>query len=291
MYRISIFSSFSSFSILFSFSSFSFSRHSLTHSYRMPFLPSSPDPKLLNTPSLRPPDCLTNKFPSFPNQTESTNPFDQMNPYQLIALKARQATKEREAKRKARLLERGSQSSGSGSSGVISSGDSSLGDGSFPRERSEWEKIQPISTSTSSSLPQVSPSLSSSSPSSESQRSQDRNAVQSVRDLNTTTNTPAQPGLEYEQHRCNGPVLSPITYKINDYHHDNQMEEEDDDADLKRLMNQAQAMLQITDNPSEPETRSKSITSRASGTVDETELGREKVLSTSALADPNSERR
>ena len=78
---------------------------------------------------------------------------------------------------------------------------------------------------------------------------------------------------------------------MNDISHDTTMEEEDDDADLKRLMNQAQAMLTISDNPPQPETRSKNITSKASGTVDDTELGREKVLGTSALADLNDERR
>jgi hypothetical protein len=214
-----------------------------------------------------------------------------MNPYQLIALKARQATKEREAKRKARLLERGSQSSGSGSSGVMGSGESSLGNGSFPRERSEWGRVQPTSTSTSSSLPQVSPSISSSSPSSESQRSQDRNAVQSVRDLTATTITPARPGLVYEQQRFNGPALSPITNETNDHHHDIQMEEEDDDADLKRLMNQAQAMLNIS--ASSPSSGSKSPDNgNDPGLLDvETELDKGKLVGTSVLSDPNDERR
>ena len=78
---------------------------------------------------------------------------------------------------------------------------------------------------------------------------------------------------------------------MNDISHDTTMEEEDDDADLKRLMNQAQAMLTISDNHSQPETGSTNISIKASGTVDETVLGREKVLGTSALPQLNDERR
>jgi len=220
-----------------------------------------------------------------------TTSIDQMNPYQLIALKARQATKEREARRKTRLLERGSQNSGSGSSGMMSSGESSLGDGSFPRERSEWGRLQ-TSTAVPSSLPQVSPTNSWPSPPSESQRSQDPHTVQTVRDLTITANTPARHGFEYDVQISNRPVPPPISNGMNDISHDTTMEEEDDDADLKRLMNQAQAMLTISDNPSQPETGSTNISiKKASGTVDETELGRERVLGTSVLPDPNNERR
>jgi hypothetical protein len=288
MYRISIFSSFSSFSILFSFSSFSFSRHSLTHSYRMPFLPSSPDPKLLNTPSLPPPDYLTNKFPSFPNQTESTTPFDQMNPYQLIALKARQATKEREARRKARLLERGSQSSGNGSSGVISSGESSLGDGSFPRERSEWGGTQPTSTSVPPSNTSPTPSTESS----ESQTSRDLHTIQSVLpSLTTATNTPARHGSEYNSQISDGPVPPLIPNGMKDMSHDPGTEEEDDDADLKRLMNQAQAMLTISTNPSSSGSKSPDKGNDQRVLDDETKLKNGKGVGISVLPDPNVERR
>jgi len=215
-----------------------------------------------------------------------------MNPYQLIALKARQATKEREAKRKAKLLERVSQnsgsSSGSGSSGMMSSGGSSFGEGSFPRERSEWNGVQ-ISTTGSPSIPSSTPSTVESS---ESQPSRGEHTVQSVIPRPTTATTPpARHGFEYDVQISDGPVPPPISNGVNDISHDTTMEEEDDDADLKRLMNQAQAMLTISDNASQPETGSKNITRKASGTVDETELGREKVLGTSALADLNDERR
>jgi len=215
---------------------------------------------------------------------------DSMNPYRLIALKAKQATKEREAKRKARLLERGSQNSGSGSSGVVSSGESFLGDGSFPRERSEWGRLQ---TSTTGSL-----SIPSSTPStvelSNSRSSGDSHTIQSVSpSLTTPPNPPGRHGFEYDVQISDGPVPPPAPNGMNDMSHDTttEEEEEDDDADLKRLMNQAQAMLTISDNPSQPETGSTNISIKANETVDETDLGREKVSSTSASADPNDERR
>jgi len=290
---------FSSFFLLFSlssfFSSFSYSLPFPTAYFipnRMPFLQSPIDAKLLKTPSLPPPDYLTSQYPSSPDQTNATTSLDQMNPYQLIALKARQATKEREAKRKARLLEWGSQNSGSGSSGVMSSGESSLGDGSFPRERSEWGRLQ-TSTTGSLSIPSSTPSTVESSESQPSRGLHDSQSVLPFASLSLThTTTPTTPSSsEYYQQISNGPVPSPMSNGMNDISHDTTMEEEDDDADLKRLMNQAQAMLTIPDNPSQPETGSRNITSKASGTVDDTELGREKVLGTSALADLNDERR
>jgi hypothetical protein len=215
-----------------------------------------------------------------------------MNPYQLIALKARQATKDREARRKARLLESSGQSSGSGSNGM-SSGASSLGDGSFPRERSEWDRVQPTSTSTPFSFPRVSPSISSSSPSSESQRSKDRNAVQSVRNLNTTTTTfPLNPVYFDQCSRIpNGPVPLPMPNGMNDISHNTTMEEEDDDADLKRLMNQAQAMLNISAIPANSESKSPDKGNDRRVLDVETELENGKVLGTSVLPDLNDERR
>jgi len=214
-----------------------------------------------------------------------------MNPYQLIALKARQATKEREAKRKAKLLERGSQNSGSGSSGVMSSGESSLGDGSFPGERSEWGRVQ-TSNMGPLSIPSSDCSTVESSESQPSRSLHDSQSIAPFPSLSLThTTTPTTPSSsEYYQQISNGPVPPPISNGMNDIFHDTTMEEEDDDADLKRLMNQAQAMLTISDNPSQPETKSTNIISKASGTVDVTELGRGKVLGTSALADPNDER-
>jgi hypothetical protein len=214
-----------------------------------------------------------------------------MNPYQLIALKARHATKEREAKRKARLLEMSSQSSGSGSCGM-SSAASSLGDGSFPRERSEWER-QPTPTSTLSSLPQVSPSITSSSSAGESQRNQDPHAVRSVRDLNnTTTTTPLNPEyFEQDSRIPNGPVPLLIPNGMNDISHNTTMEEEDDDADLKRLMNQAQAMLNISANPANSESKSPDKGNDPRVLDVETELENGKVLGTSVLPDLNDERR
>lgn len=206
-----------------------------------------------------------------------------MNPYHLIALKARQATKEREAKRKARLLERGSQSSGSGSSGVMSSGESSLGDGSFPRERSEWGGIQPTPTL-------VSPSLSSSTSSTESNKSQlkrDLNTIQPVRNLPTSTQSP----LEQASQISDGPVPPPAPKGMNDSSHDTTMEEEDDDADLKRLMNQAQAMLNISGNSSSTESKSPDKVNDPRALDVETKLDNGKVLGASVLPDPNDERR
>jgi hypothetical protein len=211
-----------------------------------------------------------------------------MNPYQIIALKARQATKEREARRTARLLERGSQSSGSGSSGVMSSGDSSLGDGSFPRERSEWGGIQQTSTSVPPSLPSSSPSTESS----ESQTSRDLHTIQSVLPgLTTATNTPARHGSEYNSQISDGPVPPLIPNGMNDISHNLTMEEEDDDADLKRLMNQAQAMLNIAANPSS--SASKSPVQRNDQRVldNETKLDNGKGVGTSVSVDPNDERR
>jgi hypothetical protein len=262
----------------------------LTHSYRMPFLPSLPDPKLLNTPSLSPPDYLTHKFPSNPNQIESTNPHDQMNPYQLIALKARQATKEREAKRKARLLERSSQSSGSGSSGMMSSGESSLGDGSFPRERSEWGRVQPNPTAVPPSLPSP---TSSSIESSESQTNRDPRDDRSIPNLITTTHTTplTQASFEQDSQIPNGPVPPSIPNGINEISHDTTMEEEDDDADLRRLMNQAQAMLNISGNPSSSESKSPDNSNGTRVLEVETELNKGKVVGISVLPDLNDERR
>jgi hypothetical protein len=285
MYRLSIFSSFSSFSILSSFSSFS--HHSLTHSYRMPFLQSPIDPNLLNTPSLSPPDYLAHKFPSNPNQIESTNPFDQMNPYQVIALKAREATKEREAKRKARLLERGSQSSGIGSSGMMSSGENSLGDGSFPQERSEWGVARPTPTSVSPSLPSCTPSTESS----KSQLNRDLKIIQPVRNFPTSTNTSTQSPLEQASQISDGPGLPPVPNGMNDSSHDTTMEEEDDDADLKRLMSQAQAMLNISGDPSSSESTSPDNSNGTRRLDVETELNKGKVVGTTVLSDPNDERR
>jgi hypothetical protein len=272
--------------LFFSFIFLLFLHQLLTHSYRMPFTPSPIDVNLLNTPSLPPPDYLTSKLPSFPNQIESTNPFDQMNPYQLIALKARQATKEREAKRKARLLERSSQSSGSGSSGVMRSGESSLGDGSFPRQRSEWDRAAPKSTS-------VSPSLQSSTPSTESSKTRlerDLNTVE-VRNFPTTTNTSTRLSLEQASQISDDPVPSLIPNGMNDMSYDPGTEEEDDDADLKRLMNQAQAMLNISANPLSSESKSPDKGNDQRVLDVEPELNNGKGVGTSVLADPNDEKR
>jgi hypothetical protein len=218
-----------------------------------------------------------------------------MNPYQLIALKARQATKEREAKRKARLLERSNQSSGSGSgsgsSGVISSssGESSLGSGSesFPKERSQWDRVQPKSTPIS---PSILSTPTSTVGSGKNQPSSGSRNMQSVPSSLTTINN-TQASLERASQGSNGPVLPPITNTINEINHDIQMEEEDDDADLKRLMNQAQAMLKITDNLSQPENRLTGRVNESRAPNDETQLDRGKVASTSVSADPNDERR
>ena len=256
----------------------------------MPFLPSSLDPRLLNTPSLPPPDYLTSKFPSFPDQTNSTISFDQMNPYQIIALKARQATREREARRKARLLERGSQSSGSGSSGVVSSGESSLKDGSLPKERSKWGRIQTTSTSVP---PSLSSPNSSSIESSESQQNRNIHAGRSIPNLIITTYTTAltQAFFEQDSQILIDPVPPPIPNGMNDISHDTTMEEEDDDADLKRLMNQAQAMLKISDNQSQVKNRSENDNNDSRTLIDETELDKGKIMGTSVLPDPNYERR
>jgi hypothetical protein len=211
-----------------------------------------------------------------------------MNPYQLIALKARQATKEREARRKARLLERGSQSSGNGSSGVISSGETSLGYGSFPRELSEWGGIQPTSTSASLSVPSSTPSTESS----KSQLERDLNTIQSVpSSLTTSTNTPARHGSEYNSQISDGPVPPLIPNGMKDMSHDPGTEEEDDDADLKRLMNQAQAMLTISTNPSSSGSKSPDKRNDQRVLDDETKLEDGKGVGASALADPNDERR
>jgi hypothetical protein len=69
------------------------------------------------------------------------------------------------------------------------------------------------------------------------------------------------------------------------------MEEDDDDADLKRLMNQAQAMLNISGNPSSSEDTSpdKGNDPRVMDVVTEVDMGR--VVGTSVSADPNDERR
>lgn len=213
-----------------------------------------------------------------------------MNPYQLIALKARQATKEREARRKARLLEKGSQSSGSGSSGVISSGESSLGDGSFPKQRSEWSGVQPTSTSVSPSLPSP---TSSSIESSESQTNRDPRDDRSILYPTIITNTaPAtQASFEQASQIPRGPVPPSIPNGIKEISHDTTMVEEDDDADLKRLMNQAQAMLNISGNPSSSEDTSpdKGNDPRVMDVVTEVDMGR--VVGTSVSVDPNDERR
>jgi hypothetical protein len=276
-------SSFSSSSSLLSFFS-SFSHYLLTKN-RMPFLPSSLDSNLLKTPSL---PLTSNKFPSFPDQMKSTPSINQMNPYQLIALKARQATKEREAKRKARLLERSSQSSGSGSSGVISSGESSLGSGLFSRKRAYWGGIQPTSTSASLSIPSSSPSTVESC---ESQTSRDLHTIQPVRILPTTTSTSTQSPLEQASQISNGPVAPPVPNGMNDTSHNTTMEEEDDDADLKRLMNQAQAMLKIADSPSQTENGSQKMVNSSEVLVNKSELDMGTVVSTSVLPDPNDEKR
>jgi hypothetical protein len=278
-------SSFSSSSSLLSFFS-SFSHYLLTKN-RMPFLPSSLDSNLLKTPSL---PLTSNKFPSFPDQMKSTPSINQMNPYQLIALKARQATKEREAKRKARLLERSSQSSGSGSSGMMSSGESSLGDGSFPRERSEWGRVQPNPTAVPPSLPSP---TSSSIESSESQTNRDPRDDRSILYPTTTTaNTPAtQASFEQASQIPRGPVPPSIPNGINEISHDTTMEEEDDDADLRRLMNQAQAMLNISGNPSSSESKSPDNSNGTRVLEVETELNKGKVVGISVLPDLNDERR
>jgi hypothetical protein len=263
-----------------------------THSYRMPFIPSSLDPvppKATSLPLSSPTSnsLTSNKLPSFPDQMNSTTSFNQMNPYQLIALKARQATKEREAKRKARLLEKGSQSSGSGSSGVISSGESSLGDGSFPKQRSEWSGVQPTSTSASPSLPSSTPPAESS----KSQLERDLNTIQPVRNFPTTTNTSTQSPLEHASQISDDPGLPPVPNGMNDSSHDTTMEEEDDDADLKRLMNQAQATLNISANPSSSESKSpvQRNDQRVLDVVTEVDMGR--VVGTPVSVDPNDERR
>ena len=214
---------------------------------------------------------------------------DSMNPYRLIALKAKQATKEREAKRKARILKRVRQGLGSGSGGVISSGESSLGSGSFPRERSEWDTVQQASTSGSLSIP---------SPTtctvglSESRSSRDLHNSQSVpTSLSTTTASTPSPSSEQCQRLLNGLVPSPIPTRVNNISHDTTMEEEDDDADLKRLMNQAQAMLNISDNPSQPKKSSVDIKNGSRVLDVGTGLDEGKVVGTSVTADPNDERR
>jgi len=69
------------------------------------------------------------------------------------------------------------------------------------------------------------------------------------------------------------------------------MEEEDDDADLKRLMNQAQAMLSISDNHSQAKNRSENDNNDSRTLIDETELDKEKIMGASVLPDPNYERR
>jgi hypothetical protein len=267
----------------------------ITHSYRMPFIPSSLDPvppKATSLPLSSPTSnsLTSNKLPSFPDQMNSTTSFNQMNPYQLIALKARQATKEREARRKARVLERGSQNSGSGSSGMMSSGESSLGDESFPQERSEWGVARPTSTSVS---PSLSSPTSSSIESSESQQDRNLHAGRSIPNLITTTHTTplTQASFEQDSQKPNGPVPPPIPNGMNDISHETTVEEEDDDADLKRLMNQAQAMLNISGDPSSSESTSpdKGNDPRVMDVVTEVDMGR--VVGTSVSVDPNDERR
>ena len=78
---------------------------------------------------------------------------------------------------------------------------------------------------------------------------------------------------------------------MNNISHDTTMEEEDDDADLKRLMNQAQAMLNISDNPSQPKKSSVDIKNGSRVLDVGTGLDEGKVVGTSVTADPNDERR
>jgi len=276
---------FSSFFFLFSLIFLSFLISSLTQSSIMPFIPSSPDPKFSITPSLPLASPISDgliplKFPSSSHKMDQSTASDLMNPYQLIALKARQATKERVAKRKARLLERSSQSSGSGSSEVISSGGISLGSGSFPRERSEWDYVKQASTSGSLSIPSATTSTGESS---ESRSGRDlHNSRSSPPSLGTTL-----PSWKQYQLSLNDPVPSPISSRVNNISHDTTMEEEDDDADLKKLMNQAQAMLNISGNQAHSESKSQEhvITPRVP-TRNEVQMG-----ASSLLADPNDERR
>jgi hypothetical protein len=78
---------------------------------------------------------------------------------------------------------------------------------------------------------------------------------------------------------------------MNDISHETTVEEEDDDADLKRLMNQAQAMLNISGDPSSSESTSpdKGNDPRVMDVVTEVDMGR--VVGTSVSVDPNDERR
>ena len=260
----------------------------------MPFIQSSVDPELRITPSLPLASSISDeliplKVPSSSDKMNQTTASDLMNPYQLIALKARQATKEREAKRKARILERVSQGLRSGSGGVISSGESSLGSGSSPRERSEWDTVQQASTTGSLSAPLPTTwtvGLS------ESRSSRDLHNSQSVPpSLTTTTASTTSPSSEQCQRLLNGLVPSPIPTRVNKISHDTTMEEEDDDADLKRLMNQAQAMLNISDNPSQ--SKKSSMNSNDASKMMNVGTGLDKVVmvSASVLAAPNDKRR
>ena len=266
MYRISI--------LLFLFSS-------LTHLRLMPFIPSSPDPTLSITPSLPLLSPISDepvpiKFPSSSDKMDQSTASDLMNPYRLIALKARQATKERIAKRKARLLERSSHSSGRGSNGVASSWGSSLGSGSFPRQRSQWDTVQQASTSIPAPTTWTGES-------SESRSGRDLHDSRSLPpNLGTTL-----PSWKQYQLSLNDSVPSPTSTRVNNISQDTTMEEEDDDADLKKLMNQAQAMLNISGNQAHSESKSQEhvITPRVP-TRNEVQMG-----GTSLLADPNDERR
>jgi hypothetical protein len=78
---------------------------------------------------------------------------------------------------------------------------------------------------------------------------------------------------------------------MNDTSHNTTMEEEDDDADLKRLMNQAQAMLKIADSPSQTENGSQKMVNSSEVLVNKSELDMGTVVSTSVLPDPNDEKR
>lgn len=288
MYQISILLFLLLFLLSFAFLLFLLS--SLTYSSIMPFIQSSVDPELRITPSLPlassiSDELIPNDFPSFSDKMNQTTALDQMNPYQLIALKAKQATKEREAKRKARILKRVSQGLGSGSGGVISSGGSSLGSGSFPRERTEWDSVQQASTSGSLTIPAPTTSTVKSS---ESRLGRYLHHSQSVPpNLSTTTASTTPPSSEQYQRLLNDLVPSPISTRENNISYDSTMEEEDDDADLKRLMNQAQAMLNISGKQahSESESQENVVTPRV---PTQKEIQME---GTSLLADPNDERR
>jgi hypothetical protein len=265
----------------------------------MPFIDPLPSPNpadMLKRPSLPlSPDSISSpkeipiqpiQFPSLPFYSPSTPMKElspRLNPYELIAMKAREASKQREAKRKADKEARereSSQSSGMGSgsesqsSTMISSGESSLG--SIP----ELEPTRKQSTSTSTpSLPRngVPP--------------QDGHTTENVLSSPIWPSRPVNRGhaeIELVPHVQSYTSTNPAAVPINKA--EDGPIEEDDDADLKRLMNQAKNMLHISDN-SQTGGKSQSNTNKPVESSDVTRLDEARGVEMPVLADANDERR